>query len=590
MERGASAVGHSAASDGRNGEQVPRLDGASRSHEPVDRRSGPCAMPALPPRANMDGRATIRRRRRPFSKLTSRVLAVNVLALLILVGGLLYLGRYEDRLIQAELDALRTEALIFSGALGEGAIDGQGDEPQSLDAEMARSMVRRLYETTDTRTRLFGVDGSLIVDSRVIGGGPGGTVEVQPLPPPEEVNWLRRIVDRVYDTLVALIPERRSFPEYAERPHQRAGDYESVVTALNGEIGRQIWAASRDELVLGVAVPVQRVRVVHGALLLTRDNESIRRAVQSVREDILKVFGVALAFTVLMSVYLAGSITRPIRRLAEGAEQVRRGHGRQNEIPDFSQRRDEIGELSGALRDMTSALWARMDAIERFAADVAHEIKNPLTSLRSAVETTARVTDPEQQRKLMAVIVEDVHRLNRLISDISDASRLDAELSRAEAETVSIAEMLPLLADLYRSTLQETGTRIKVDIPSEDRLPVAGLESRLFQVFRNLVANAISFSPENGVITVRARRCHDARGDTVEITVEDQGPGIPPSKLEAIFDRFYSERPSGEKFGTHSGLGLSISKQIVEAHHGDIFAENRGDSGARFTVKIPALA
>src|SRR5262249_46177418 len=259
-----------------------------------------------------------------------------------------------------------------------------------------------------------------------------------------------------------------------------------------------------------------------------------------------------------------------IRRLADIAERVRPGHGRQIDIPDFTRRRDEIGDLSGALRDMTGALWARMDAIERFAADVAHEIKNPLTSLRSAVETVARLEDPRQQKRLMSIILDDVERLNRLISDISDASRLDAELSRAEMGPVDIASMLRALADLHEATRGD-GPALKVEIASLQSLTVHGIEGRLVQVLRNLIGNAVSFSPPGGSIRLAAAR----DGDRVRITVADDGPGIPPGKLKAIFDRFYSERPAGEKFGTHSGLGLSISKQIVEAHHGHVEAANR---------------
>jgi two-component system sensor histidine kinase ChvG len=231
-----------------------------------------------------------------------------------------------------------------------------------------------------------------------------------------------------------------------------------------------------------------------------------------------------------------------------------------------------------------------MDAIERFAADVAHEIKNPLTSLRSAVETTARVQDPEQQRKLMAIIMEDVDRLDRLITDISDASRLDAELSRAMTETVDVRELLPMLNDLYRAQLEEKGLSLRTQVAPDQALTVIGLESRLVQVLRNLIGNAITFAPRGSTIDLEARTVSERARRFVEIELRDEGPGIPPNKLEAIFDRFYSERPAEEKFGTHSGLGLSISKQIVEAHGGTIAAHNRADrSGARFIIRIPAL-
>ncbi|NNG04564.1 MAG: HAMP domain-containing protein [Inquilinus sp.] len=553
----------------RSGAAAPRT-GWSR---PVGRGDAP------PP---VESRAPSRQRR-IFSKLTARVLAINLLALMILVGGLLYLGRYEERLIQAEMESLRTEALIFAGALAEGAIVGDPDIRLDLDPERGRQMVRRLYETTDTRTRLFATDGSLLADSRLLIGG--GVIEIELLRPADDNVWLRDVFDEIYGWITQQVPERKGWPAYAERPLQTATDYPLVMRALSGNIGQQIWSVPGGGKILGVAVPVQRLRAVMGAILVTRDTAKLEKAIQSVREDILKVYGVALLVTVALSLYLAGTITRPIRRLAAAAEQVRRGHGRQQLIPDLTRRRDEIGELSGALRDMTSALWARMDAIENFAADVAHEIKNPLTSLRSAVETVSRIKDADQQRRLMTIILEDVQRLDRLITDISDASRLDAELSRAEAEEVDIAAMLRMLVELYETTLEDGGPVLKLSLPPINVLYVNGLEDRLVQVFRNLIGNAISFSPPGGTIAIKAWR----ENGVVAVSIADEGPGIPESKVAAIFDRFYTERPAGEKFGTHSGLGLSISKQIVDAHHGQIFAANRRDrSGARFTVRIPA--
>jgi len=299
--------------------------------------------------------------------------------------------------------------------------------------------------------------------------------------------------------------------------------------------------------------------------------------------------------TVLLSGYLANAIARPIRHLAAAAERVRRGPGRQAPIPDLSGRRDEIGDLSVSLRAMTDALWARMDAIERFAADVAHEIKNPLTSLRSAVETVARISDPDQQRKLLAIVFDDVRRLDRLISDISDASRLDAELSRSETDRVDLGRMLDALVEIERAAGESAGNgappRIVLESAPNADVTVQGIEDRLVQVLRNLLANAVSFSPPGGRIALRAARS----GDMVVVTVEDEGQGIPPGKEAAIFERFYTERPAGEAFGTHSGLGLSISRQIVEAHGGTIRAENRlgpdGDVlGARLVVRLPAAA
>jgi len=281
-----------------------------------------------------------------------------------------------------------------------------------------------------------------------------------------------------------------------------------------------------------------------------------------------------------------------VRRLAAAAERVRRLHGREVAIPDLTARGDEIGDLSGALRDMTGALAQRMGAIERFAADVAHEIKNPLTSLASAVETAVRVEDPEKQRRLLALVLDDIERIDRLVTDISDASRLDAELSRDEPAPLAIAPMLETLVEVYGASGSEDAPQLVLELPETPAqraaLEVPGIESRLVQVFRNLIANAISFSPKRGTIRIRAER----RGREVVVSIEDEGPGIPEGKLKAIFERFYSERPAGEKFGTHSGLGLSISQQIVAAHHGTILAENRRDAagavfGARFTVRLP---
>ncbi len=357
-------------------------------------------------------------------------------------------------------------------------------------------------------------------------------------------------------------------------------------------------------MVLTVAVPVQRFKQVLGVLMLASDSTTIDRSLRSLRFDILKIFGMALIVTFLLSVYLAGTIARPLRRLAVAAERVRRGHGlatgrpgalktgAQPVIPDMTKRGDEIGELSGALKEMTEALWQRLDAIERFAADVSHEIKNPLTSLKSAIETAARVKDPVQQQRLMSIVIEDIARIDRLIGDISSASRLDAELSRAEAQPVDITSMLQALVEMHSATVREDGTRLVMDGGAR-ALVVPGLEDRLGQVFRNIIANALSFSPPNGTIRIAAQRRKDhARGSVVEITFEDEGPGIPEDKREAIFERFYSERPKGEKFGTHSGLGLSISRQIIDAHGGIIAAENRRDvngkiAGARFTVRLP---
>jgi len=529
----------------------------------------------------------VRRRRRRTSPLLRRILTLNVLALLIPIVGLLYLDQYRDSLITAELEALKTEGQLFAVALGETGVTAGDLGDERMMPEAARLTLRRMVEISKNRARLFALDGSLVADSlRLL--SPEGAIVIVPLEPPKPQSLFEALLNDMYDWVVEQLPSSRRWPLYRESTQDRADLYPEVGRAFAGEVGRAVYERASGSVVLHVAVPVQRYRQVMGALLMSSEGGAIDAAVRSVRFDILKVFGVALAITVLLSLYLARTIAQPIRRLAEIAERVRRGQGRQIDIPDFTRRRDEIGDLSGALRDMTAALWARMDAIERFAADVAHEIKNPLTSLRSAVETVARLEDPKQQKRLMAIILDDVERLNRLISDISDASRLDAELSRAEMGPVDIANMLRALADLHEVTKGD-GPPLKIEIASLQSLVVHGIEGRLVQVWRNLIANAASFSPPGGSIRIAAAR----DGERVRVTVADDGPGIPPGKLTAIFDRFYSERPAGEKFGTHSGLGLSISKQIVEAHGGHIAAENRTAPdgrilGAVFTVTLPA--
>lgn len=545
----------------------------------------PPAEPGPPPPPPPEKPATPRGR---FSPLTRRILTVNILALALLVVGLLYLGQYQKNLIESELQALSTQGQIFAGALGQGARGIGAGGVSSLRPEIAAPMLRRLVIPTRTRARLFAASGELITDSRVL-LGPGGAVEIEMLPPPEEDSFLPEMLFGIYDSVVSWLPGSSRRPTYGEQPVQRADDYEEAVKALSGEPATTVRSDGAGGLMLSAAVPVQHFKQVLGALMLTKTGTEIEHAVREVRLDILKVFLFVLAVTVLLSFYLAGSIVRPLRRLAEGADRVRKARGREFAIPDFHNRADEIGDLSAALRDMTDALWQRLDAIDSFAADVAHEIKNPLTSLRSAVETAARISDPDQQRRLMHIILEDVQRLDRLISDISDASRLDAELFRSERERVDIGRLLGALVQVHETAAVAGRPKIIYREPKDDTLVVQGDEGRLVQVFQNLLANAFSFSPKGGKVTISAARA----GGQIEVTVEDEGPGIPDGSFESIFDRFYSERPEGERFGTHSGLGLSISRQIVDAHGGTITAGNRrrGDgrvAGARFTVRLPA--
>ncbi len=522
-----------------------------------------------------------------MSPLLRRILAVNLIALGVLVAGLLYLGEYRRYLIETELQSLEVQGEMFAAALGEGAVVSDAPNGQFLVSDVAYQIMRRLVGITGTRARLFRADGAMIVDSRRLGGA-GGAVQIEILPPPEtQPERIDRVFD-LYDRAIRTISGAPPLAAYIENAEQIAADYAETEAALFGESGATVRQLGRDGLMLSVAVPVQRYKQVLGAIMLSKDGASIERTVRDVRLDILKVVGVALAVTILLSIYLAGTIAQPIRRLASAAERIRHDRSRQETMPGLTERNDEIGDLAENLREMTEALWLRMDAIERFAADVAHEIKNPLTSLRSAVETASRIDDPAQREKLMAIIQDDVARLDRLISDISNASRLDAELSRSEFNPIDLPALLGSLVDMHNAGERSHKVPLSLEILSHDRVLLDGIEDRLVQVFRNLITNAETFSPVDGGIRLSLERS----AGTVTVTVDDDGPGISDGKEEAIFERFYTARPEGEKFGTHSGLGLSISKQIIEAHEGTITAANRRDRngnilGARFKITLP---
>jgi len=567
------------------------LDTVTATTNPRD--AAAAAEPRAKPRAPATPRPRFRVRARwHLSPLTRRILAVNVLALALLGIGVLYLGEYQDSLVTANIESLKTQAEIFAAALGEGAVDQQR-AVFKLDPQLAREMMRRLVEPTKTRARLFDEHGKLIADTNIL-EGPGGMVQVSQLPAPD-ASFFERLADMIYGTVIGAFPWQQGFPRYVEPTTDNADSYPDAERALAGDVAHSVRTRGNAGLILTVAVPVQHYRKVLGAVLLSMGSRDIENAIRSVRIEFVKVFAFALGVSVLLSIYLAGTIARPIRRLAAAAESVRRRPAREAAIPDLTARHDEIGDLSGALREMTAALWQRVGAIERFAADVAHEIKNPLTSLKSAIETASRLNDREKERKLLALVLEDVTRLDRLISDISDASRLDADLARDDFVPVPLGKLLATLVQVNEAAAKEDSPRLLLSLPGEPGtpagdLPVPGIEGRLVQVFRNLIANAVSFSPPGSAIRIAARR----DGHDVVVTVDDQGPGIPEGKFAAIFERFYSERPRGEKFGTHSGLGLSISKQIVDNHRGQIWAENRTDDrsqvlGARFVVRLPAV-
>lgn len=531
-----------------------------------------------------------RRRTRRISPLMLRIMAVNVVALAMLVAGVLYLDQFRSSLVNARLEELNIQAEIIAGAIGEAAT-GHG-ETAEIDLALAKQILARLVVPAEIRGRLFGTDGSMLADSRNLAGH--HSIRVSKLPPVTPMARTLTWAQEKANAIIGLVRHKRDLPVYREKFHQRARDYPEVRQALTGVPRTIIWAsAEQTNLIVTAAVPVQRFKRVLGALMLSTDTAEIDKLVSRERLLIVKIFGVTLIITIMLSIFLAGTIVRPIRRLAAAADKVRTGEGRSAEIPDFSGRGDEIGDLSVALGEMMRALYLQMDAVAAFAADVSHEMKNPLSSLRSAVESAERAKDPAVQAKLMAIIQDDVKRLDRLISDISDASRLDAEMSRTKMEPVDLTILLSAVAEVYEATHKPGAPILKLVLPVEfdgdpsKPLPVVvrGVGSRLGQVIRNLVDNAVSFSPPDGEVTITLTKS----GAFALIVVEDQGPGIPPDKLEDIFQRFYSERPAGEAFGKHSGLGLNISRQIVKAHGGEIYAENRkpASNGARFVVRLP---
>ncbi len=556
-----------------------------------------------------------------FTSLTRRIVILNLAALVLLVSGILLLNQFRAGLIDARVNSLMTQGEIIAGAIAASAtadtdtinVDpdkllalqtGQSLTPGdrvwegtefSINPEKVAPVLRRLVSPTHTRARIYDRDGTLIVDSLHLDAG--NQILSYDLPPPAETAtppWYVQLWRNVNIWLSS-----RDLPLYKELGAANGRGYSEVVSALDGQTTRIVRINDKGELIVSVAVPIQRYRSVHGALLLSTQGGDIDNIVYAERLAIVRVFVVAAFVNILLSVLLAGTIAAPLRRLAEAADRVRVRVRSRPEIPDFSRRHDEIGHLSQALRDMTGALYDRIDAIESFAADVSHEIKNPLTSLRSAVETLPLARTEDAKKRLTAIIQHDIRRLDRLISDISDASRLDAELARQDAAPIDLRQLLTAVVSIVRDSAPPGGPEFRLEFAPADPAAyfVLGHDSRLGQVFNNLVDNARSFCRKDGVVRVAAR----PRREFVEIVVEDDGPGVRPDQFERIFERFYTDRADAiaDSFGQNSGLGLSISKQIVEAHKGRIWVENRtrpskneGEPaivlGARFVVRLPA--
>jgi two-component system sensor histidine kinase ChvG len=525
---------------------------------------------------------------RRFSALTQRILFFNAIALLILLGGVLWVQSNRTGLIEERIAGIRDQSLIIAGALAEYSAN---PEQRSIEAAQAEPLLRQLIAPTDLRARVYTTTGRLQIDTRNLLSR--NVVSTTLLPPPQSQNPVAATFSRImaaaehlYDGLLGIRPISNVEPYFEAGQNGRV--YSEVNQALNGETGSSVRVNEQDELVLSVAVPIKRFQTIYGVLMLTTESGDIDGILKAERTALFEVFFVAFAALLFSSLYLAGFIAAPIMKLAAAAERIRRGRAGREAIPTLEDRNDEIGELAESLSAMTRALYDRIDAIESFAADVAHELKNPITSLKSAVEMLERTKEPDKRERLVQVVRNDLKRIDRLITDISDASRLDAELSRGQSAPVDIAKLLDIIVDIYSGMDLPRGVKINFAADSANRAIVQGLSERLGQVFRNLIDNAISFSPDGGVVRVSAQ----ISGGRVLAEVEDEGPGIPEPDVERIFERFYTERPADHGFGKNSGLGLAIARQIVASHGGRIWAENKRSSegrriGARFIVELP---
>ena len=561
----------------------------------------------LKSRARLLWRATVSRF---SSSLTRRIVVLNLGGLLVLVVGFLYLNQFRADIIDARVQSLRTQGEIIAAAIaasaavetntitvdpekllqlapGESATPAEGEDESiefSINPERVGPVLRRLVTPTRTRARIYDPDGLLLLDSLALSSR-GVILRTDPSDAGvEDASGLQHAWIAVKRWFVPDKKRRVDEPWVAN-----SKSHPEVADALRGHTQSVVRVDADGETIVSVAVPIQRLLAVRGALLLSTQGGDIDAVIASERWAILRFFLVLAAVMFILSMFLAGTIAEPVRKLAEAAERVRRGIKSRQQIPDFTARSDEIGHLSHALRDMTQALYNRIDAIESFAADVAHELKNPLTSLRSAVEILPRVKAGASRDRLLEVIQHDVRRLDRLISDISDASRLDAELARNDAEPVDMVALLRAVVSLAQDSPRHKGVKVRLFVDGADRASdkggphyrVLGHDSRLAQVMTNLIDNARSFSEPGGEVRVALRRLEvladddlDDEGERILITIEDDGPGIPPHALERIFERFYTDRPN-QGFGQNSGLGLSISRQIVEAHGGRIWAQNR---------------
>jgi two-component system sensor histidine kinase ChvG len=514
------------------------------------------------------------------SRLGRLIIVLNLLGLAVLIVGALVLNEFRQGLIAARVDSLRTQSDLISYVIETAAT--QGEPEPALRAEEAVHLLQLLDFPQSERARLYDRDGRLLADTDVI----ADRVMVKPLP---------RARRSGFHPLEMFWPPGSR--EEAREARAHAAERAEVRTALTGRPVQQVRDTESSGRVVSVSVPIEHVKAVLGVLTIEAGN--VDQIVGAQRAALMPFILIAVAVNGLSSLLLTALVAQPVMRLAQAADSVRLNRARILSLPDLAEREDEVGDLTRALEAMTATLSARMDATERFAADVSHEIKNPLTSIRSAVETLEMAPTPQAQARLLPILKNDVGRLDRLITDISNASRLDAELSREAPRPLDLVRLIGEIARYTEASARdgEPGVRFLEPSRADGPFLVVAREGPLGQVLRNLIDNARSFSPPGGVVTLSLGRGPEGEA---RVLVEDEGPGVPSENLENIFERFYTQRPKSggaqrSSFGGHSGLGLSIARQIVEVHGGRIRAENRTDDqgqilGARFVIDLPPAA
>ena len=523
---------------------------------------------AKPERAKTPERGSSRRLRLPGTRLGRLIIALNVLGLAVLIAGALVLNELRRGLVNARIDSLTTQGELMATLIDRVAT--VGDPAPAMNPSDAGDILQILASPKTQRARLFDAQGQVVADSEWI----ADRVESQALPA------ARRRDER---NLSAPTREAASATAQEARRALRA----EVAHALAGQHWANMRRREDGRRVVSVSIPIQHVQQVLG--VLTLEANDVDEIIARERLALVPFILIAIAVTLSSSLLLTRLIAQPVRRLARAADKVRLAGARAISLPDLAKRDDELGDLTRSLEAMTQSLSERMDAIESFAADVAHEIKNPLTSLRSAVETLDLITDPVARERLLGILKNDVQRLDRLVTDISNASRLDAELSRDSPRMVDLERLIADIVGLYQATAKPGEATVAYAPPGGlGPVKVQGREGPLGQVFRNLIDNARSFSPPGGEVAITLLKVRDQ----VIVTVADSGPGIPAENLETVFERFYTSRPKGAAFGGNSGLGLSIARQIAEAHGGTLHAENRLDTdgkvaGALFILTLP---